>query len=352
MLLALTFATLASAGNINVAERFTGSELESFFKFKTEFSKTYSTEAEEASRFETFRENLALVEILNDEQEKEMHKVYGVTKFMDMTQEEFASMNKRTVKTAAERREELPTWDGECTACERFPEIREYVDSGANPTSMDWTSMGAVTAVKDQGQCGSCWSFGTTGDIEGTWFIANGTLTPLSEEVLVQCDSTGNAGCNGGLQEWAFAWIIRQGGITSEDNYPYTSGTGVTGSCKSSKETPYFASISSWYQVSDSTSGESNIEDQLVQTGPITIGIDATPMQFYTGGIDNPAICSGSSSSLDHAVLITGYNTQAGTDYWIIKNSWGSSWGEKGYYWIVKDECACGVCMDAVHSVV
>ena len=193
----------------------------------------------------------------------------------------------------------------------------------------------------------SCWSFGTTGDIEGTWFLAGNKLTSLSEQELVSCDKT-DAGCGGGLQETAFAWVIKKGGLTGEADYPYVSGGGNVPTCKTHKESLVKAKISSWYRVSGSAAGESAIEEQLAKVGPITIGINATPMQDYTGGIDDPKNCD--PQSLDHAVLIVGYGEEKGTKYWKIKNSWATSWGEKGYYRIVRGQDKCGLANDAVHS--
>ena len=195
-------------------------------------------------------------------------------------------------------------------------------------------------------------AFSTTGALEGAWFVANGTLTSFSEQDLVSCDFNGDEGCNGGLQESAFNYLINESpyGLVSEELYPYTSGQGRTGDCKDSlmKESNVVAKISSWSQVSRSASGESNIADALVNSGPVTIGINAQNMQLYMSGVANPDVCP--ASGVDHAVLIVGYGTQTGTGYWKIKNSWGTSWGEKGYYRIVSGSNACGLATDVVHS--
>jgi len=188
--------------------------------------------------------------------------------------------------------------------------------------AVDWRARGAVTGVKDQGQCGSCWSFSTTGNIEGQWAIAGNALTSLSEENLVSCDTT-DSGCQGGLMDNAFQWLIsNQGGsIFTEDSCPYTSGDGSVPSCCSGSNG---ATISSFQDLSQD---EGSMLSSLSSGGPISIGVDATSWQTYQGGIMTDC----ESSQVDHGVLLVGYGTQGGTQYWIIKNSWSSSWGESGY---------------------
>jgi cathepsin F len=272
--------------------------------------------------------------------------IHGVTKFMDLSPEEF----KATYLKARPSNKTATAGDGECTACVRFPEHQQLRDDP--PAAFDWTTKGAVTPVKDQGQCGSCWSFGTMGDIEGTWFLAKNDLVSLSEQELVSCDSAGeDQGCNGGLQEDAFQYVISKGGLVGESDYPYVSGGGNTGKCDSSKAGGAVkATISSWSQVSKSKAEEGNIKTALIASGPITIGINAGHMQTYRSGVDNPLICL--AAMTDHAVLIVGYGTDGGSDYWKIKNSWATSWGEDGYYRIVSGKNKCGVATDAVHSKV
>jgi C1A family cysteine protease len=189
--------------------------------------------------------------------------------------------------------------------------------------------------------------------MEGTHFLAGNALTSLSEQQFVSCDTSYNQGCNGGLPEYAFNYAITNG-VVGESTYPYTSGGGSSGTCNKAKITKPVAHISSWVQVSSSASGESKIPAALVAGGPLVIGIDATPMQYYTGGIDNPSrsACGSSASDLDHAVAIVGYGTENGVDFWKIKNSWGTSWGENGYYRVVRGKNKCGLAMDVQHSVV
>jgi len=272
--------------------------------------------------------------------------VYGVTKFSDMTPQEFAQ--KMLTRPGEKASKDLPQADlNACAAKTRFG--AEHCEIARTAENFDWTTMGAVTAVKDQGNCGSCWSFGTTGDLEGTWYLKGHPLVALSEQQLVSCDTVFNAGCNGGLQEAAFRYIITVGGIQSEVDYPYTSGNGRNPACAVEPH-KFVANMSAWAQVSSGASGEANIAPYLAANGPVTIGINADNMQIYVSGIANPSQCS--AKNLDHAVLIVGYGTENGVDYWKIKNSWGPVWGEKGYYRIVRGVNACGVAEDAVHSLV
>lgn len=169
----------------------------------------------------------------------------------------------------------------------------------------------------------------------------------------MSCDTHGeDSGCNGGLQEDAFKYVIKTGGLVAESEYRYTSGNGNRGHCnkKKTKSSEIAASISSWSKISSSAKGEAAIETALLKSGPITIGIDAGPMQDYTSGIDNPSNCGSGRFDLDHAVLIVGFGEEEGKKYWTIKNSWNTDWGEDGYYRIVKGVNKCGLAMDAVHS--
>lgn len=330
---------LTSAFVAAVAAASSDEALNAFNLFKKEHGKTYG-EQEEQDRLAIFTANLDMVSQMNNVTSD--HSEYGVTKFMDMTPHEFKATYLR-MKTPTDRN--LPMWEPECTACRLFPEMNATADA------VDWTTKGAVTKVKDQGQCGSCWSFGTTGDIEGTTFLATGKLTSLSEQQLVSCDTKSDQGCNGGLQEDAFVYVEKNG-LTTEANYPYTSGRGKSGRCEEAKVVGPLTKISSWSQVSKAAAGEEGIKTALAQSGPITIGINAGHLQTYKKGVTNPLICRSGKGALDHAVLIVGYGTDGGDAYWKIKNSWGESWGEEGYFRIKSGENKCGVAVDAVHSKV
>lgn len=199
------------------------------------------------------------------------------------------------------------------------------------PSSVNWVSAGAVTGVKDQGQCGSCWSFSTTGALEGAYFIKNGKLVSFSEQQLVDCDNLKNGGrdhgCNGGLMDNAFSWIHKNGGLCTETDYPYTSGTGNEGTCKTTCSLVKGSQIASFVDVPPSS--DNDMMTALVKQ-PVSIAIEADTRDFqlYKSGVFTSSTCG---TNLDHGVLAVGYGTESGQNYYLVKNSWGTSWGEKGY---------------------
>jgi C1A family cysteine protease len=210
----------------------------------------------------------------------------------------------------------------------------------ASRTSVDWVSAGAVTPIKNQGQCGSCWSFSTTGSVEGDVFIEAGKLTSLSEQQLVDCSTAqGNEGCNGGLMDNAFQYIISNGGLTTEMGYPYTA----TGPNTCSVTTPLASNIAAYCDV-ESASNEQLLVDAVAQQ-PVSVAIEADQscFQFYSGGVMSDPSCG---TQLDHGVLAVGFGVTSGTKYWNVKNSWGTSWGLNGYIWLGRQVAgqSSGVC--------
>jgi len=227
-------------------------------------------------------------------------------------------------------------------AGERTEEAVQF--NGAPAASLDWIAKGAVTPVKDQGQCGSCWAFSATGAIEGAVQIKKGALTSVSEQQLVDCaGSEGNQGCNGGLMDYAFAWVIKNGGIASEADYPYTARDG---SCKQK------ASVSQITAFKDVPSRNEQALLDAVNLGPVSIAVEAdkSVFQFYHDGVLDNAACG---TQLDHGILITGYDTDAASkkDFWNVKNSWGSSWGKNGYIKLVRNKNQCGLALAASYAV-
>ena len=205
--------------------------------------------------------------------------------------------------------------------------------------AVDWRAAGGVTGVKDQGQCGSCWAFSTTGSIEGANFVVNGQLLSLSEQELIDCDRSGNdRGCSGGLMDYAYEWIISNGGIDTEKDYPYT-GTDTV--CDNTKEHTVAVAVSSFEDVPPNN--EAALK-KAVTMQPVSIAIAASglPFQLYSHGVFNGSC----SNQLDHGVLIVGYDTDAetGQEYWVVKNSWGEVWGEQGFIRMAMNHGAAGLC--------
>merc|ERR1712054_424781 len=256
--------------------------------------------------------------------EHESGAILGPTIFSDMTHEEFKAANIRGLKDASQYGD-LPSLGMH----EETP-----VEAGA---TIDWTTKGAVTPVKNQGQCGSCWSFSSTGGLEGAWQLSSGNLVSMSEQQFVDCD-TGSSGCNGGLMDQAFGWAENQA-IATESSYPYTARDG---SCKSSFTTAIpQGGVTGYKDVQTSASGLTS----AIMNAPVSVAIEADQAAFqqYTGGV----IQSGCGSSLDHGVLAVGVNSDGSIK---VKNSWGTSWGVNGYVNIATSQC--GITQQASYPVV
>jgi KDEL-tailed cysteine endopeptidase len=217
----------------------------------------------------------------------------------------------------------------------------------AVPASIDWVTNGAVTGVKDQGQCGSCWSFSTTGAIEGAYQIKYNNLQSFSEQMFVDCDTLKNGGrdhgCNGGLMDNAFSWAQKWGGVCTEAAYPYTSGTTETaGTCQTTCSKNANAAPKSYTDVQ--TNSDSAMMSALAQQ-PVAVAIEAdqASFQLYSGGV----LTAACGTNLDHGVLAVGYGTLDGTDYYKVKNSWGPDWGMDGYILLARGisqkEGQCGI---------
>ncbi|KAJ8598109.1 hypothetical protein CTAYLR_009498 [Chrysophaeum taylorii] len=371
---------------------------ELFRQFKEDFGRSYDSEEEEEFRNSVFVKNLKRIDALND---ANPHAVFGITSFTDETDEERKKrrMGKRTWLDGLRIRNEERTvfnitqgqfaWasGSDCAACDRFPSFGEY-SMGNVPENFDWRELGAVTSVKNQVYCGSCWAFATAADVEGTHFLATGELADLSPQQLVDCN-TMNMGCDGGYPSAAMQYLSHFGGLLTWDDYPYkriVEGDASynpigTPECDSSLlndklKAGEVAHVSGYQMVAMGAEDEPLMRLFLVKNGPLAISINANGMDFYVHGVvgcaSEDACGAGSVShpdvdgegdmftcdptALDHAVLMVGYGTQS-TDhddipYWLIKNSWDTTWGEDGYYRIVRGVNACGLANNVVHSVV
>jgi cathepsin L len=272
------------------------------------------------TKYRTFKNNLDFIEA-NNKQNNGM--VLAVNKFADLTNAEFKKfyLGVSGVKHIEPSvKVELPT------------------TSNALPTSWDWNEKGAVTGIKNQVQCGSCWSFSTTGSTEGCHFLSKGKLIGLSEQNLMDCStSEGNMGCDGGLMTQAMQYIISNGGIDSEASYPYTAEDGT---CHY-KSADNSATLSSFVNVK--TGSEDDLQEKT-HLGPVSVAIDASQnsFQFYSSGVYYEPACS--STQLDHGVLSIGWGVDGTTPYWIVKNSWGTEWGLNGYIWMSRNKNNnCGI---------
>jgi len=282
-------------------------------------------------KYEIFRRNLDFINTHNADPSATF--TVKMNKFGDLTAEEFAQIYTGLKVPAGHHSQGTPQ------SLDINPE--------ALPATVDWVTKGAVTPIKNQGQCGSCWSFSATGSTEGCHFLTTGKLVSLSEQDLVDCSvSFGNQGCDGGLMDQAFQYIIANKGIDTEASYPY-SATGPN-TCQYNPAN-CGSRVGSFVDV---TSGSEESLQVAVAARPTSVAIDASQssFQFYDSGVYYEPACS--STSLDHGVLAVGYGNFQGTPYWLVKNSWGTSWGLNGYIMMSRNKNNnCGIATMASYPV-
>lgn len=311
------------------------SQVKEFHDFTINYGKTYSSVDAMLQAFENFQQNIQKINSHNSS----LHGYeLGLNQFADLNLQQF----NEKVKTGNGYYEVFKSSLG--SPCSKF-----VSDGKTLPDSVDWRTKGVVTPVKDQGQCGSCWSFSATGAIEGAHAIKEGELISLSEQELVDCSGTyGNMGCNGGLMDSAFEYVI-DNGLCTESDYPYTASDGsCTKVCKKAITASSCVDVTSRNQLH---------LKEAVSKGPVSVAIeaDASIFQLYKGGVISSSKCG---TSLDHGVLVVGYGTETdGTDYWLVKNSWSSTWGDVGYVKIARndktfDAGICGIALQPSFPVV
>jgi len=294
----------------------------SYLAYVAEHGKSYGTEEEFKFRLNLYAKRVAFVREHNATIQGAEATV-GINHMADWTESEYKKLLGFKNRPNAAKAEETVSGD-----------------VSAAPDSVDWRAKGAVTAPKNQGQCGSCWAFSTTGSMEGRYQIAGNKLTAFSEQQFVDCSgSFGNQGCNGGLMDDAFKYA-EQAKIETEAAYGYT---GRNGTCHAS------GGVTEVKSFADVTPKSADALKAAVAEGPVSVAIDASGIgfQLYTGGIMGSWLKSACGTSLDHGVLVVGYGTDKGTDFWLLKNSWGGSWGEKGYFRILREQSkanSAGVC--------
>jgi len=291
-----------------------------FLDWKQKFNKRYDTQEEHEVRFQNYLVSIEKVAELNANSSPNV--TYGLNNLADLTHEEFRV---RLGYRPSTTRREIPLLPN------------SPIDQA--PGTFDWClGKGMCTPIKDQGQCGSCWAFASTENIESVWAIGGqaNALTPLAPQEIVDCD-TGEQGCNGGDPSQVYPWVAQEGGMDTEASYPYTAEDGTCA----------FNPSNVAAKISSSASGgssEPQIAANLASTAPFSIIVDASSWQYYTGGVLPASQCG---TSLDHAVIAAGYSMN---QWWNVRNSWGSGWGENGYIRLQFGQNTCGMTTEVLTS--
>ncbi|KAH8274501.1 hypothetical protein KR044_002091, partial [Drosophila immigrans] len=304
---------------------------EEFNSFKEIYNKVYKDFSEHDQRKQIFKDNAEFIKQHNQRHAAgEKSYKMGVNQFSDLLSEEFQAVMLSSINP-----------NGSTTGSNQ---IFTPSPSVKIPDSIDWREMGAVTGVKDQGGCGSCWAFATIGTLEGQWFIKNQQLVSLSEQNLVDC-STKDGGCQGGWPDNALSYIKDNGGVDTEDSYPYEA---KDSECRFNPDN-VGAKVADIVVVA--SDDESALAAAVAEKGPISVAIDASFFQHYQGGVLDEPDCQG---QVNHGVVVVGYgHDDNGGDYWLVKNSWSEAWGENGYVRMARNKNnQCKIASHGVYPVV
>ncbi|XP_037398062.1 procathepsin L-like isoform X2 [Pygocentrus nattereri] len=333
MRILLAVAALVVVGG---AASFSLEDLE-FHTWKLKFGKHYGSMDEESRRKMTWLDNRKLIlehNLLADQGLRSYR--LGMNHFADMDNLEYQAMFKGSLRS----------FNG--TKAHKTTTFLQEVGGAALPGSVDWREKGAVTEVKNQFTCDSCWAFSATGALEGQMFKKTGTLVSLSEQQLVDCSfGVGSNGCGGGWPSQAFQYVMQSRGLQTEKSYRYEN---MEGKCRFDPLRAYATCLT----YKNVTSGdEANLQHIVASIGPVSVGIDISrhTFQLYESGVYDDQYCS--DIHLNHAVLVVGYGTEEEQEYWLVKNSWGVTWGEGGYIKMSRNKNnQCGIATDAVYPEV
>ena len=309
-------------------------DLHQFNKWRLKYNKTYDDKYNLTTYFADWNKNRVFIDSHN---QKQLGYELELNGFADIHWPNWIQRNGYNRKMAETEYEYV------------IPEVTiETLEDYSLPYFVDWRDKDVVTPVKNQQQCGSCWAFSAVASMEGQHALKTGKLVNLSESQIVDCDVNGtDEGCSGGWMDGAFKYVILQGGLDSEESYPYDPEDDP---CKFNKST-IGAKFSNYKDVKG---GEAGLKKAVATIGPISVAIDASSaqFQFYKNGVYYDKSCS--NTMLDHGVLVVGYGTTLnGTDYWIVKNSWGADWGDKGYIYMSRNrDNNCGIATKPSYPIV
>jgi len=310
-----------------------------FTNFLAKYNKQYSSAEEFQRRFAIFEENYNYIALHNSGKTNTFK--LGMNQFGDLSNAEYRSLYLGYKQSQHQKAHSIP-FKGGNRSCPVGDSSAPY------NTTCDWRQANVVTPIKNQGQCGSCWSFSTTGSVEGAHALATENLVSLSEQNLMDCSKKeGNEGCDGGLMDQAFEYIIKNKGIDTEASYPYQ---GVDGKCNYNASN-CGATISSYSDIP--SKNESALASAVQTVGPVSVAIDAAGIsfQFYRSGVYYDIFCS--QDNLDHGVLAVGLGNDGDKDYYIVKNSWGTDWGMSGYIYMSRNHNNnCGISTQASYPIV